>query len=404
MMGEPRLKRTMDAAVGAAQDLVRQSHAVEGHVSPPQAASESERIRASVSEARQSLRTLASFSRTMDPAFSVPSIRGPPSESLSLEAQFREASRGNERPGRFFASAEAARPHSREEDAAARGQLRLRYPDARLVDGASARAPRAAEIERMAQDVRGWFGPAFLGRSLAARFSSFPPAVTGETAQFFRHMGMMHGLMGQSVGMQFPGTNHIAIDAEGIFEEDRYSGDAQRRCIIAHEMLHYAAMLGGGFNMRWRGPNGEPVIRGDVKWLHEGLTEFFAQSMARERGMAPASVAYGAETTVASYLQQLAGTGALRNAYLTGDMSEVRRLVDRQLGEGAFQGIIYAGSGAGAFIFVRERMESRGMGATLSRWDDNAIVKSAGVATEYRETEDARRADERDPNAIHGSR
>ncbi len=403
-MSGPHLRRRMDDAVGAARDLVQQSRVVEGHVSPPSIASESERVRTSVSAARESLRALASYSHAINPAFSVPVLLGPPAEQLAAEARFREASRGQARPGRFFASAQEARAHSREEDAEARRLVLLKYPEARPVDGTAARPPQAAEIERMAIEVRGWFGDSVLGTALATRFSSFPPVVTGEAQQFMRNQGVVSGLLGQSAGMQFPGTNHIALDAEGLFEADRYAGDAERRCVIAHEMFHYAAMLGGGFNMRWRGPNGEPVVQGDVRWLHEGLTEFFAQTLVRERGVVPGGVSYAADTTVSAYLAQMAGTDVLRRAYLTGDMGEVRRLVDRRLGAGAFETIIRSDSGASAFVYIRGRMESRGQAAALSRWDAQPIVRRAGTVGEYRDAEEARRASERDPNAIHSTR
>lgn len=401
-MGQPHLKKSMDEALGAAQDVVRQAHAVGRHIGPPQAASEQERVRASVAAARESLGSLASYSRTINPDFSVPQT-GPVAEQLSDEARYRAAARGHERPARYFRSPEAARPHSREEDASARALLRIRFPDARLVDATASRAPRAAELERMAGEVRGWFGPSVLGQAVEARFSGSPPVVTGETHQYFRHVGAAAGLPGQTVGVQYPGTNHIAVDAEGIFEEDRYPSEAERRCILAHEMFHYAAMLGGGYDMRWRGPNGEPIIRDRIAWLHEGMTELHAQQLTRSRGHAPPTVSYAAETTVSFYLQQLAGADVLRNAYLTGDLTEVRRLVDRRLGDGAFEGMVATGSGAGAFFYLRGRMEQRGMSAQLASWDANVIVRTGGVVREHREAEEDRRRESADPNAIQSS-
>ncbi len=402
-MGQPQLEKRMDEAAGAAQALSRQARIVGAHVAPAPVSSGGERARASVAAARESLAALASYARTINPAFSVPHA-GPVAEALSAEARYRTASRGHVRPERYFQSAEAARVHSREEDVASRALLKAMHPDSRPADATAARAPRAGELERMAAEVRGWFGPGAVGQAVASRFLNSPPVITGETHQFFRHVSIVNGLAGHTVGLQYPGTNHIAIDAEGIFDEDRYPSEAERRCILAHEMFHYSAMLGGGYSLRWRGPNGEPVFREVLSWLHEGMTELHAQQMTRDRGHVPPTVSYAAETTVSFYLQQLVGADVLRNAYLTGDLSEVRRLVDRQLGAGTFEGIADAGSGASAFFYLRGRLGERGMSARLASWDRNALVRAAGVVEEHREAEEARREAERDPNAIHGSR
>ena len=404
-MTGPELKRSVGDAVGAAQDVARQAQVVRERVGPPPVAGEGRRVRTSVAAAADSLRSLAAYGRTMNPNFSVSiPTTGSPAGQLSAEAHYGSSARGHERPERTFATAEAARAHSREEDAASRALFMLRYPEARLTDSTATRVPRAGELERMADDVRGWFGPGVLGRSVAERFVRTPPVVTGETQQYFRLVAATNGLIGQTVALQYPGTNHIAVDAEGIFEADRYPSEAERRCILAHEMFHYSAMLGGGYSLRWRGPNGEPVFREVLSWLHEGMTELHAQQMTRGRGHVPPTVSYAAETTVSFYLQQLVGADVLRNAYLTGDLSEVRRLVDRRLGAGTFEAIADAGSGASAFFYLRGRLGERGMPASLASWDRDAIVRTAGVVEEHREAEEERRGAERDPNAIHGSR
>jgi hypothetical protein len=178
-----------------------------------------------------------------------------------------------------------------------------------------------------------------------------------------------------AAGIYHPGTNHISIDADAMADLPA----AARRQIIAHEMLHYASHLGGGGTIRWRDERGAAVIPRDMEFLHEGATELFSQQLSRGHGSDPERVGYAAETTVAFYLQQIAGPNVLGAAYLSGDFTAVRRAVDARLGAGTFDRMAATGNGSGALAYLRERIQARGMGAELARWDANPIVRTAGA-------------------------
>jgi hypothetical protein len=202
--------------------------------------------------------------------------------------------------------------------------------------------------------------------------------VTSEDSRFFSFYSFLEGSPMFAGGMYHPGTNHISINVDTFTDEDMGGGD--RRNVLAHEMFHYASWLGGGMGVRYRDGQGAPIIAAAM-WLHEGLTELNSQQLVRSRGFQTSRVAYANETTVAFYLQQLAGADALGAAYLGGDFTEVRRSVDRQLGAGTFEALIASGGGAGALLLLRGRMEER-MPSRLAEWDRDAVVVLAGAAKE----------------------
>ena len=116
-----------------------------------------------------------------------------------------------------------------------------------------------------------------------------------------------------------------------------------------------------------------------MEFLHEGCTELMAQHVARAHGFDPGAVAYGAETTLAFYLQRIAGADVLGAAYLGGDFTAVRRAGDAKLGRGTFDRVMAPGNGAGSLYVLRDSMERKGLGAELAGWDKHPIVRTAGA-------------------------
>ncbi|MCI0503445.1 hypothetical protein L0Y65_01915 [Candidatus Micrarchaeota archaeon] len=361
----------MGDAVGAAETLIRQAHVVQQHIGPPPVAGEAQRLRSAVATATESLQRVAEQGRRVGLA-----------AGADAESRFRDASRGFERPGRAFRTLAEARRHSREEEDSYRRQLLARHPNARPAavqpgDYAGPADPRqapAGSTERLSVEVAGWMDRSVLGDALAGRFARTPPLVTEDPHRLFQFEGLLTGGMSAG-GMYEPGTNHIMMDADAMAD----ASPAARRHFIAHEMMHYAAYLGGGATIRWRDGRGAAVIPSNMEFLHEGATELMAQQLSRAHGSDPGSVSYGAETTVAFYLQQIAGASVLGAAYLGGDFTSVRRAVDAKLGAGTFDRMAATGNGSGALVYLRERMQARGMGAELAVWDANPIVKTAGA-------------------------
>jgi hypothetical protein len=370
-MAEPALKRSLGDAVGAAEAVVRQAQVVQARVGPPSVTTEQQRVRMSVAAATESLRAVAGQGGRVNGAV-----------GADAESRFRDSSRGFEQPGRVFRTLTTARRHSLEEENDLRRLIVQRNPEARpdavqpgdYTGPADPRQAPAGSTERLSVDVAGWMGRSVLGDTLAGRFARTPPVVTEDPHRLFRFEGSLSGGM-SAAGMYHPGTNHISIDADAMADLPPEA----RRQTIAHEMLHYAAYLGGGATIRWRDGSGAAVVPKDMEFLHEGATELMSQQLSRTHGSDPGRVAYGAETTVAFYLQQIAGANVLGAAYLGGDFTAVRRAVDAKLGAGAFDGMAATGSGSGALAFMRERMQARGLGAELARWDANPIVRTAGA-------------------------
>lgn len=365
------MKRSVGEAVGAAETLVQQARIVQQRIGPPLVAAEGQRIRTTVAAAGESLRAVAAQGRRVGNA-----------TGGDMESRFSEASRGFERPGRVFRNLTEARRHSIEEENRYRRLIIDRHPDARpdsmqpgdYTGPADPRHAPANSTERLGAEVSSWFGASVLGRQLAARFARTPPVVTEDPHRLFRFEGSVSGT--PSAGAFFhPGTNHVSMDVDAMSDMTPQT----RRQSLAHEIFHYASHLGGGGTIRWRDQRGAAVIPKDMEFLHEGATELMAQQLSRSRGNDPGTVAYGAETTVAFYLQQVAGANTLGAAYLGGDFTAVRLAVDTKLGAGTFDRMAATGNGSGALVVLRDAMVARGFGAELARWDRDPIVRTAGA-------------------------
>ena len=76
-------------------------------------------------------------------------------------------------------------------------------------------------------------------------------------------------------------------------------------------------------------------------------------------------------------MQQLVGEEALRKAYLTGDFTEVRDIINKKLGEGTFEALLKMDKGVEALKFLVEKLKA--IGIDTSEWNKNVIVSRAGA-------------------------
>jgi hypothetical protein len=190
----------------------------------------------------------------------------------------------------------------------------------------------------------------FFGPMVEARFTL--PRIVTPPQEFFDLFRESVG--GNPWGLYYPGTNMIIISPQAPDE-------ASRREVMLHEMLHYSAFLGGGGQaIRWRDDRGQPVTLASV-WLDEGLTQYHTKEILAMAGLNPGTVTYAAETLVAFHLQNIAGAETLRRAYLTGDFTEVREEVDRQLGQYAFDTLMRQGTASDALATMRTMMAGTGI-------------------------------------------
>jgi len=214
-----------------------------------------------------------------------------------------------------------------------------------------------------------WLNESYLGTINGKRFAATPPMLTVELDKgFFERVANVYGC--PAVGLQFEGTNLITI-AKSLENKP----EADRRKTITHEQLHYASELGGGKVIRWKNQKGDLIVYGYAKWLHEGLTELHAQQITRSKGYTPSRVSYALETITGVYLQRLVGAGVLKEAYLTGDFSKVREIVDKKLGTDSFDGMMKTNKGVDALLFLRNGLNSAGI--NYSSWDKDPVAAMA---------------------------
>jgi len=106
-----------------------------------------------------------------------------------------------------------------------------------------------------------------------------------------------------------------------------------------HELLHYFSdrsregyfLIEGGKNAR--------VNRA---WLDEGLTEYFAQGECRRNGLDNTGISYLSEVTLGYVLKDAAGSGAIKDAYFTGNLNPVRDAFNQKWGKSgiSFEGML----------------------------------------------------------------
>ncbi|MFH0884292.1 MAG: hypothetical protein V1861_01120 [Candidatus Micrarchaeota archaeon] len=203
----------------------------------------------------------------------------------------------------------------------------------------------------------------FLGEELYSRFTQTPPVATAGASN-----------IGED-GIYFGSTNSINFTNSSI----RWLSEANSECLVLHEMLHYAAYLGGGMDIRWR--DGETPVFSKPGWkLHEGGTEYFAQLLTRQDGISPTMVSYPPETLVWVYMGAVLGEDStyLRMAYLSGDFTEVRSRIDARLGAGTFDSLLSTDSASAALSFLQEKMAAAGI--DYHKWDADPIVSAVAAS------------------------
>lgn len=287
------------------------------------------------------------------------------SRSDGAERAFALAERGVERPYEIYDTVDDARAVSQrmgERAGAALSASGESLPATHEWDGARRDSDQAI-VDGRAAEVIGWMDQAFLGDTLFRRFSETPPVALVETQSWTETVRM--GGIFPGTGLYVPGTNVVFVNLPRS-EDSSY-------CLIAHEQLHYAAYLGGGLNIRWRDGDGSPHLRGQGFWnIHEGLTELTAQQLVRLQGYEPASASYPYETAISFAMQQAVGEEPLRRAYLSGDFTEVRTLIDARLGGGTFDTLMSTQVNAEAFSFIVKKASAAGI--DVSAWESDPLM------------------------------
>lgn len=313
----------------------------------------------------------------------------------AAEARFHAQDRGVERPAQVLRSVHDAREDTRRRKEDTENKMHKSHaPYITPLPAEYYSAPRDLynfvnnepvknnrTIEQWSGIIaREWLTVDFLGPTIYGRFSRTPPIQTVEESSFFDAYKEAFGIL--PAGLQFPRTNHQILDISK--ETDTPANKAKT---VVHEELHYASELGGGKNIRWWDDTlFRPRELGHVSWLHEGLTELYAQQLTRAHGLTPDYVSYPYETATAFYLQKLVGEETLKRAYLTGDFTYVRNTVDAKLGSGTFERLVGSGNvikegarGVESLDHILEWMDS--VGVDHKEWDKDFIVAEVAFAS-----------------------
>ncbi len=364
---------------------VRTDASAPGGIPVPPAPSQAARIDRYMKQASDSMRGLGAFSREIE--FSLSSKSGEEGQPAQPARPPRER---NSEMGRIIAErmGDALRRNPRQ---AVRVGTDAEFSEAALGSEAPEKAVRegdfsavpslqsldSADYASYSSDISANWLPQLVGPEIASRMSATPPTLCAfsETedmtpAQIFLELQMIGSLGGYLVG-----TNAIVIPDDVLA-----FGEADARHVLLHELLHYASWLGGGRDVRWRDDDGRACFQWNIpSWsMHEGLTELISQEEVRGRGFEPTRIGYPAETIACYYMEQLLGEGGggiLRTAYLSGDFTEVRRLVDEALGAGTFDTLLSKRDAAQALEFLGGRLDERGMDRT--GWEANPVVAAA---------------------------
>lgn len=141
------------------------------------------------------------------------------------------------------------------------------------------------------------------------------------------------------------GTNVI------VFKESEYEKLKQRDpdmvAVLTHETLHYLCRAFREHEV--------PL------WFNEGATEYFAQRAVRKKGLEPQTYYYANYVRSIYYLGKLVGEDTLLEAYLTGDMTEIRAELNKLGGFGTFDKVMSARSYEENISVLRSLCEKKGL-------------------------------------------
>ncbi|HSB46912.1 MAG TPA: hypothetical protein VLD37_02775 [Candidatus Bilamarchaeum sp.] len=202
----------------------------------------------------------------------------------------------------------------------------------------------------------------YSGTAMGKAFDAAPPIVVSMSrADFlstFRPAPTVDGQTPEAIYV--PGTNMIVVSDEAL---SRYRPEVASE-MIYHEMIHYAAFIGRGQDaFTFMGQSsfgaGRVPITIEAHWLEEGLTNLFASRLGHAQAMT-----YPFETMAVRMLEMLGADAAMLIEAHSGDTRRLQEIVDRRLGDGAFEGLLHCHNGIEAMAYLLGRDNQ---GAVFSR-------------------------------------
>ena len=300
---------------------------------------------------QQSAKMLGKF-----PTAVITSLTGAPT-SFSAEDIFHKCEKGHEEPGTVIKLAEEA------DKIVGKNYQDLinAIPNSSLPSTISSDSDQTSNINSHGQDTVSVLNGAFAGTTIGRRFANTPPIFTTVPRSYFEASQSANGVGGGAEAEYISGSNQILIAS------DITTNEADLKRTVLHEQLHYASYLGGGdpSNMRWRDDKGNPILNGSkdsAKWLHEGLTELQAQQFTKGMGLKATYSSYPKELRVAFFMEKAVGDKkVVRDAFLSGNFTEVRKRMNSTLSDGSFDRMMAASGPVDALMTLTNEMDKAGI-------------------------------------------
>lgn len=194
------------------------------------------------------------------------------------------------------------------------------------------RQPSASEVLEPASrfkdsiaKVKGWLTPEAIGNpALSTMLEQYPPLYLVFSSQISGAFGP-NGIGGY-LGLQFFDANLIFLNAHMAGEHEEV--------VALHETLHYLTYMSyqNKISLDWKEakPIQVPVLEGLTQYMTMKLLADNKSPFAdRNWGNHP----YGYETKAISMLAGVVGDDALKEAFFSGDFSEVRRIFNEKGGD-----------------------------------------------------------------------
>ena len=206
--------------------------------------------------------------------------------------------------------------------------------------------------------IVGWFDRKFLGYDIKILLDAIPPLMLlyyDEMRPIMKDAGIsrfVNRLEEDEAGLFIPKTNKIILLPTG--------GENDRKMVMAHEILHYCNELGCGGEMRALDNTGISQELENDGWLDEGMTELHAQQKARKKGVVPTYISYEDCVMASLFIQRLAGSKLVKHAYLHGDYTKVRDILDKKIGYGKFDQMVKMKEALDALVVMAKEAGRRG--------------------------------------------
>ncbi len=209
---------------------------------------------------------------------------------------------------------------------------------------------RQQDVSHIIDVSVGWISSFFKSQGMSPEFQEVLDFFNGHRPFLFvsgrkDSPPVFHGNAG---GNYYSGTNITRVSAS-------FLGDDLTQVAI-HEILHYLVALSRQHSIFYCKTDVYDFYRDDLKWFDEGMTEYFAQRIARKNGLNVQRFGYHVNVRFVNLLVGLVGEDTVFRAYISGDLSELSKKVDAKLGRISF-GRFFSSDEDGAYVGLYQEID-----------------------------------------------